>query len=716
MKFSLRLTTFITLSLLVLGSTQETLLEAKTNVCKGVVFDNYLLSPAKLADDRAFASNSFFSNYTDLFSFFNETSSNTFLRLINWQIGLYLTLVVLVFITFILMFIICCKNWSCSSKAKNVFFWIFLIMFLIFIALFITMIVFLSISQDTYNKARCASYQPATALLYGSPNVYHGNEFIGYQNFIALLKNYKNEVGNLKGKTTDLNVIVSSNIPTFTQTPIDSTLLFWLNNQGKTITNDGVTYKPDVIIKSTKGISVQIESEFVQNDQAAREIVLSASEAKFMGSDIYVNETQTGLNAFTTSLNISYSRLVTLGEDFKNEEKQANDYLRAAFWTFFCVGILIIILLVLAIIVYCSIKKNGEKQGCCGLRCLQTLLILAAFFALIFGICVLILMAGLAITGSFCRFTGELNQGGWEATNIFKKYLNESDARFIDSCLFKNSTGYLPSLVNAPPYVQNSYRRLINLLEGIKSYDNLSANTTKFTNTTSNAVQGQKNEWANLQKGYNADNKKIFDQLINFNDTNRCNDTITYALTQEACTDLNIPVCRGIKTQTFYVAPTCVAVPADQVKNFNSLKDYINSEANLLSQIGSDFSNSPIESSYKASIDKFKEIEPNVNSFKAALPTTLQTTAGFKGSIKQITKCSNLQIEFVQFERYACFPYVRPLYILFCLAAFATLALFILLWALCIALACLDSERRDQNVIAKDDFVAVSEQELAPKY
>ena len=716
MKISLQISTLLIMSLFVFGTAQNTLLEAKNDVCNGVKFDNYLLSPAELARERDFSSNSFFSNYTTLFDFYNNTSSSTFLKLVNWQVGLYLTLVVLLFITFILMFIVCCKNWSCSSRTKNLFFWIFVIFFVIFIALFITMIVFLSIGQSRYDRARCAAYQAPTTLLYGSPNIYHGNEFIGYQNFITLLTNYKAEAGNLSTKTSDLNTIVGSNLSSFTQTSIDNTLAFWKNYQSSVITNNVVTYKPDVIIKSEKGISVQIESEFGGHDQVAREIIQSASEAKFMGNAAYLTQTQTGLDTLASNMTTNFKNLEQLGKNFRDEEGQSNAYLRAGFWTFFCVGIIIIVLLVLAIIVYCSISRNGERTGCCGLRCLQTLLIFAAFFAVIFGICVLILMAGLAVTGSFCRFTGELNQGGWEATNIFKKYLNETDARFIDNCLLKNSTGYLPSLVNAPAYVQNSYGRLINLLEGIKAYDNLSASTISFTNFTSRAVQGQKDEWASLQLGYISDNKAVFNQFINFNTTNQCDDTKTYALTQNVCNAFNIPKCQGIRELTSYTAPTCVNVPGDQINNFNSLKTYINSEANLLSKIGTDFLNSRIESSYQTSINNFKVIQPNVNSLKGALPLTVQSTLGFNGSIKQITQCSNIQVDFVQFERYGCFPYVRPLYILFCLAAFATLALFILLWALFIALACLDSERRDQNVIAKDDFVAVSEQELAPKY
>ena len=174
--------------------------------------------------------------------------------------------------------------------------------------------------------------------------------------------------------------------------------------------------------------------------------------------------------------------------------------------------------------------------------------------------------------------------------------------------------------------------------------------------------------------------------------------------------------CVALDTLASYSAPACVIDAAAQNTRFNALKAYISSESVLVNQLSSDLVNSNVAAGYANSVTAFRNLSPNVESFKSALPRTLNTTSGFEGSIKSITQCSNLQVEVARIERSLCFAYIRPLNILYALAAFATLMLFFLLWALCGAVLCLESEDRSQVIVTKQDILAVSEQELVPKY
>ena len=727
MRNCLQKTTILILSLLALQTLSQKVIEYRNKRCSGIVFDKYGLSETVQASERRFHSNSFYSNYTTLFDFYKDKSSNNFLKLFNWQYGLFLTLVVLLFITFIVLFLLCCCKFQCSNTARNICFWIFLILFLIFIALFITAIVFLSLSQARYRKASCASYSAAAALLYGNPKVNHEQEFIGYQNFMALIDNYQQEAQNLKGKEADYTQIINAQLTNTTTFMINRNLAFWQPYLTRTVSEGpGVSYIPNVFTRSEPGISLFIESEFNSFDQASRDLTESASQARFMTGDLYVTDTKLGLTQLKADLDPVYKRILKLSEDYVGQERLANRYLIATFWTFFGIGLIIIVLLFIAICIFCAQRNRTAENANRSLCCLKTVVIVAAFFVLAFGICVLIFMAGLGIGSSFCRFLSELNRGGFEALSVFRKVVDDNKnadgtpvtkiSNFIEICMWKNSSGYLPDLFNSTDYVRNSYARLINLVEGPKVYDLLKNYTNGLTSVQSPAIQSQVWEWALLRDGSLLDNESIGNRLTAFNNSGICAKQY-YAPTASACKTFGVTQnCVAIDTLASYAAPACVTNSAVQNTNFNSLKAYIGSESTLVNQLISDLLNSNVASDYSNSVISFRNLSPNVESFKGALPKTLGTSSNFAGSIKSITQCSNLQVEVARIERHLCFSYIRPLNILYALAAFATLMLLFLLWALCGALMCLESGDRSQVIVTKQDILTVSEQELVPKY
>ena len=726
MRLSAEKTIFLILSLLSLQTVSQKIIDARNDRCKGLVFDRYLLSDSVVANQRRFHDNSFYSNYTNLFNFYKDPSSTRFMKLFNWQYGLFLTLVVLLFISFIVFFFICCCKFNCSSNAKNGLFWIFVLLLLIFIGLFITAIVFLSIAQARFRRASCSSYLATSALLYGNPKINHQQEFIGYNNFIALIDNYEKEAANLKPKEADYNQIINAQLANTTNILITRNLAFWKQYASRTVTEGNVTYIPNVISRSEPSISLNIESEFSKFHSIARDLTESASQARFMIGDNYVNDVKTGLAELKSNMVPMYNRMLKLSEGYVDNEREANRYVIATFWTFFGLGIFIIVLLILTACCFWSAKNktadNANKTVCC----IKTLLIITAFLAFVFGVCVLVFMAGLGIVSSYCRFLSEVNRGGFEALSVFRNVVdNTTDSagkpvtkisNFIEICLWKNSSGYLPDLFNSTDYVKNSYSRLINLVEGPKVFDILKNYTTGFTSDKSPAIQSQISEWILLRDGSLLDNEGIHNQLTVFNNTGLC-DKKNYAPTVASCSTFGITAdCQSIQSLSTYAAPACVIDGASQVARFNALKAYIDSESLLVQQLSTDLANSNVASGYSDSVVSFRNLAPNVESFKAAIPQTLNTTATFDGSIKQIVQCSNLQVELSRLERNLCFSYVRPLNILFAVAAFAALILLFLLWALCGAAVCLESEDRSKVIVSKTDILAVSEQELVPKY
>ena len=82
-------------------------------------------------------------------------------------------------------------------------------------------------------------------------------------------------------------------------------------------------------------------------------------------------------------------------------------------------------------------------------------------------------------------------------------------ANFIEVCMWKNSTGYLPDLINSTDYVRNSYDRLVTLIDGHKNYYLARDSTNNFANRQSKAVEAQISDWALIRDGSLIGNESI---------------------------------------------------------------------------------------------------------------------------------------------------------------------------------------------------------------
>lgn len=691
----------------------QSLVNNRKSYCSNVSFDPQILSASQLSDGRNHAYTDFYSNYTKLFQFYNNTSSSTFIQLMNYQFGLYITLVLLILISFIFFFVTFCWKCSYSYNCWHECLWIFAILFIIFVGLFVAILVFIGISQSHTTNAYCSLYSLPAAVLYGNPGVYHNQEFIGYQPFLNFMGNFSAEVPQIGAKINDMTTIINSRISTTTQSAIANTTGWWAGYSNYTVSSGvgSAPIHPDVIVNNPLSISLEIESELSTLDILARKLVTSASEGKFMTSPSYVSDTQTGINTLASTIQANFNSLSSVLDSYTQKGQQLQSYGLAGFWTFFGLSLVIIILSIFVIFVFCCMKK-GKYRTC--LTCMRISLLVIAFLAIIYGICVLILMAGVSGMSSFCKFVGELNQGGWTAANTFTNFLGDSEGGLVKSCFFKNSTGYIPDVVGPTPTVINSFTRVINLVEGMTSYRIYSLKNPGFTNTTSASISNQISVWKQISNGYFLDNYPALNAFNTFINGNSC-DSRHYQLTPNACSYFNTSNCVGISSSNVYSPASCVSASANASAIYTNLYNYITSEQSLLSVLVIGISDSPLIS-YSTIINSFRNINPNIISLQSVFLNTQKVVSGFNNTLLQIVKCSNLQVELSQFERYACFPFTKSLYVLLVIATVSTLFLFFMIWAL-ISLICFkEDDGRNLPVIQKEEFLAVSEQELVPKY
>lgn len=731
MSTSLKTNTLLLLALLLLGARAQQIVSDKNSYCDGVTFDRFSMSAADLKGHRDHTYTDFYSDYNQLFDYVSDPTSNKFIKLMRWQFGLLITLVLLIVITFIVFLVFCCINRRlCSLSCWKPCFWLFVVLFLCFLGLYIAILVFIGISQYHAKPAYCAVYSAPVTFLYGNPGAVHRQEFIGYRPMQYLVGNFSNELPKLSTVTTNAAAIVGADLRSKTLSLIQTDVNFWRQAASSAnVSGYSKSITPDIIIRNSAAGPFPLESDLSSVDGLARDLYTTASEIKFMGSSWYVSDTQTAMNTLKNQLDSTINSYDSMANTFTERAMKIQSYAIGGFWTFFAISIVILVLCIIVMIIVCC---NWRERKCVSARrWVLILLCIIAFFAIIYGICVLILMAGVAGASSFCRFVAELNQGGWNAVNTFETYMavnstpglnSTNPGTLVKNCFFKNSTGYIPGLFNSTTFVSNQYDRLINIVNGLTTYRNYMKINPNFNSNVSPGLTNLTYVIQTLSNGDLYDNTRIYDGNKQINSYVSCSSN-QYALSSKACTNYFWSSCSVFPSG--FSAPSCSSNAGFVSTSFGYINSYIASERAFLSALQAN--STILSTAYQNTIAALAAQNGNVQAIQAVLPSTLNTISAYNNTLSQITNCNNLQVEMIQMERYACFPFVKPLYVLIVLACVSTLILFFLLWALWAAWSSWEEHvvvvaetttvtQRGNVMVGRDEFLAVSEQELVPKY
>lgn len=726
MRPSLQTTTLTLLALIIAGAAGQELITSRDKYCKDVQFQRFTLASSELKSLRDHTYTDFYDNYDHLFEFVADPNSNTFLKIFKWQFGLYITLVLLILLSLIFFLVYCCCKMTCGERAFWPCFYLFVIFFLIFLGLFIAILVFIGISQYHTGPAYCAIHSLPATVLYGNPNATHNQEFIGFAPLANLVGNYTEEFKGLKDVTTNAATIVSADLKGMAVKATNQGVSFWTALRNKKTKGVSQLVVPDLAIRHETSGYLPVDYDFDRLTELARELDNTGSQVKFASNQNYVDTATVALKTFKDSMDQTVKQYDSTFNEFPRRAMKIQSYAIAGLWTFFGLGIAVIVLAIIAIIILASMKR-GKCLGCFWF--LKVLLIVLTIVVIIYGICVLILMAGVAGGSAFCDFAAELNQGGWTAMNTFERFFNDTNTslnstnsgQIVKSCFFKNSTGSVTSMLNATLYVGDYYDRLVSLVHGITVYNNY-LKSYKLSPADFPGYDKLLNLTKSLSNGDLYDNIRIYDTNKKANSLVSCSGN-QYALTSTACTNYLWNSCSAFPAS--FSGPACSSDAAAATSAYNSLSSYLSSESSYLSSFSVD--SKAMSDAYLALKISINGQSGNVAAISEKIAKTVSITKPYNNNLKDITNCNNIQAEMIQFERYVCFPFVKQLYVLLVLATVSTFFLFVMLWALWAALAALRAEpvvvekevvveRRGQTMVAKDEFLAVSEQELVPKY
>lgn len=718
MKSSLQTATLVVLALLAAGAATQQLVSDRNYYCGKVTLDSYTLSPQALRQQRDSTYTDFYTDYNTLFAFLISPSSTTFIHLYKYQFGLLLTLELLIFLTFIFFLIALCVRIRCRCNWWWECLWLFILFFIIFVGLFIAILVFIGVSEYHSGPAYCAIQSLPATLLYGNAGTATGMEFIGFQPLINVIGNYTVEINKLANVQSNAQAIVSANLPASTVALLQNDVNRWAALSVDTVAGVNGTVFPDTFIRNSAAGPWVIEKEFATLDNLAQALQNTATITLFFNNPAFVTSAIASLNTMQQQLQSSFNTYQSGASTFTYRAMLIQSYAIGAFWTFFGISIVIIILCIGVITAFCEVKR-GKCLGC--IRAMKWILIFLAFLAFVYGILVLVLMAGVAGLSPFCKFIAELNQGGWNAANTFESlFITQGGTVGIDQtnpgsllkyCMYKNSTGYIPSLFNSTTLTLNSYDRLISLVNGLTVYRNYLRVYSGFTQTSSPAIGTYTAFLGNLTAGDLYDNSGVF--LVNqaLNSLVSCSGN-QYAWTANGCLNYYFSSCTPLGSS--FTPPSCSSNSNQALTYYNNIRNYVISENTLVNEVLVGIA--PLNSQYASIIVALANQQVNINTIQAALPNTLGTVSAYNNTLQQIVNCNTLQNEMVQFERYVCFPFVKPLYVLLVLACISTFFLFVLLWTLWAMLVSRDESVDTIVVVKKEEFLAVSEQELVPKY
>lgn len=720
MKPSLQTATLVVLALLTLRGAAQQLVQDRDYYCNSVTLDNYTMSPQELKWHRDNTYTDFYTDYNQLFNFIISPDSNSFIRLYKYQFGLLMTLELLILLSLIFFIITLCVRIRCRCNWWWECLWLFVLFFLIFVGLFIAHLVFIGVSQANTSKAYCVIHSMPAALLYGNPGTPSHQEFIGFQPLSNLLGNYTLEVVNLNRVQSNAQGIVTANLPVRTKSLINAQISNWANQFTNRVAGPTGPVIPDTVIRAPAGGPFNIEKEFATLDGLANGLYTTASQVQFLGGSWFASDSVTALNTMQAQVKSSFETYRSASDRATSKAMLIQSYGLGAFWTFFGLSIVIIIIGIIIIIAFCEARR-GRCLGC--VRAMKWILILLAFLVFVYGILVLILMAGVAGLSPLCKFLAELNQGGWNAANTFENLVNQNSQNgsalndtnpgsLLKYCAYKNSTGDIPSLFNSTSYVSNNFNRLISIVNGLTLYRNYIRTYNGFTQTSSPAIATYTGYLGNLTAGDLYDNTAVYLANAELNRLVACSNN-QYAYTANGCRNYLWSSCSGIGPNGFTV-PSCSSNQAQASAYYNNIKAAVASEAAVVASITSGLA--PVNTQYGTVITAFAAQQANIQAIQGALANTLNTISAYNNTLSQIVNCNTLQTEMVQLERYLCFPFVKPMYVLLVLACIALFFLFVLLWVLWSILVSRDESVDTVVVVRKEEFLAVSEQELVPKY
>ena len=676
-------------------ATESELTIKKDDYCTKDSLSEVNLSNSELEDLREKTENTFTDNFLDILHFLEDPENNTedLFDSLGASASFLIIFIILTFISLIVFICLCCGLCTTDQNRTKPSTALACVAFFLFSILFIVVIVYLGLSQNKVEDTICAQFKVPSALIDGVDDT--RNKFVGLANLKTTLAGLSDSLENSVNVSQHFSNIRNSNPQTRTNDAWNELSNFVEAAKTKKITDaEGLAKTPNSVLEMSKGLTLQIESEFTHIDVVAERLTSAAQEGEQLASSSGSREEiKTMIKEVNVNLQTLIDEVESVAEPGTDNVDTYVDYVLWGYWCVFGFGILLMFLSVVVLVVMCNMCSKDKCWDC--LKCGRVLLVFIGFFILMFSIIVFILLIGSASISGFCGFVAEINKGNKEILNEFPN-LKDNVKDIIKTCLYTDSDGDLNDLLiktqsNATPlqlstnFQNTNYLKSVYIfIDGFSSYRNYH-NTTSLSSQSAGII-AQNKIWTNLELAKTFDFDNINSALQDLNNILSC-DNKSFQFYPSQCN--SAAGCQSIRDTETFTAPSCADAKANQL--FINLKKYINEEVGLMNFFQESISD---ENNANSAQSKFVLAKNDLNGLNDAVVAIeaefkevfKNSSERFSAKWRDIDDCRVIRKILLQYEDKTCFEFGYYVYILMVISCVMAVLLFLMSWCICCGL------------------------------
>lgn len=694
----------------------------KDDYCSKDSLSDLNLSDAELEDLRDLTKNNFTDNFLDILEFLQDPDDNSEDLMDSFRVpAIFLIIFIIVsFISLIVFIILCCGACTTDKNLTKACTVLSCIAFFIFAILFILIIVYLGLSQKNVEDTVCAQFKVPSTLIDGVDDT--ENKFIGLANLKLTLLGFQKDIENSVNASQHFSNIRNSNPQTKTNDAWHELTNFVQSSQTKKITDaEGLSKTPNSILKMSKGITSEIESEFTDLDVVAERLTAAAQEGEAWAGS---SNSRANIGTMLGSVNVNLQRYIDevekIAEPGSDNVDTYVDYILWGYWLIFAFAIVLIILSIAVLIIMCNMCSKDKCWNC--LKCGRVLLVFIGFFILLFSIIVFILMVGSVSISGFCGFVGEINKGNKQVLDEFPE-LNDDVKSIIKTCLFKDSTGDLRDLLINTGTTENEeknyFTSVYTFIEGFSAYRRY-RKTTPSTSFSA-GIKTQNSIWTKIELGTILDFDNINSALEDLNNMLSCDNKSFQFYTSQCNSESG---CLSIRDTETFTAPSCSDSKANQL--FINLKKYINEEVGLMNLFQNEVSDennaNSVQSKFILAKNDLNSLDDSVIAIEKEFKNVFEnSTDKYNSKWKDLDDCRVIRRIMLQYEDKTCFEFSFYVYSLMVISCIIAVLLLLMAWCICCGLRSTGEEdyqpKPEKNVeMVKEKEVEIEDGEKMPFY
>lgn len=623
--------------------------------------------------------------------------NNDYGALIEGTAGHFAVIIILVFcclvsfIFYLLYFCYFSKYKKATEKKAKPFLIISAICLTGFLAFFAASTYYLVEIHEDAKEINCILYKMPADIMQGISGT--DREYIGLRPLQDLLAVFTTEVYLFDSFVSDFTAIRTLNLRGNANSPIRALEDFYVKYRAETTTDGkGFQNRPLSIRSLTPVVSAHVGEEFNSLSNLAISFHTAADIGVSVGSnnreDLYadtVKQAQVELNAIIVDVD---SELTSIASNMN----KALDYSVISYFIGLAIGAVIIILAASLVII---MLKQSRNQRCMGnLTMMKIFLTLISFVTLCFAILSVFLFIVTTAVSSYCNFQEDMLKANDVQffLNQYKLDLNPQLLNVISRCVTTISDGTLSDLLG---YTDTTAKRIDDVqkfYDGFISFEKLYVQVMN-NSIDSVAILNQVQIWRNYANGLNLDHDNVNDTIKELNKLVECGD-VELVLNLTHCNPEKT-ICQSVIDTIDFKAPSCTKNTARANYLFTTLNQYLSAEQRLMTLLEQGLADQDIDTAHKRFRnlkDLLQRSEPYYQAVRAQFGLSFAVTASYKTNFDDFISCTRIREELEDLEAVICFNSNRDFYLFFVMVICSTCMLFLMNWAICIALRCVPDD------------------------